>query len=241
MEVFMKKIFFLIFVFSIYLDNQIIYSQENTAINEDIVVLEKMGLSKGFAKFFAELGLKKNVLDSLKAKNIDLVHELYTGGNLSINGLAALSDCIVVGKIIKKTYDSSEKAFFHTNVYVLVNEYIKGYSNSEEIIVMQISGPYKDGGTAVAGEPQFDINENVLLFLSNLGYNDRLLNLRGKNEQIYNHEIKKGDKNFLLTSNMNGKVIIKDGSLYLHDNYIGSLNDTIFKINKILDLIEKYK
>ena len=81
--------------------------------------------------------------------------------------LAKIADCIVIGKV--KEVKAHPEGPYHTWVTVSVEQYLKGGSGENEVLVKLISGMRADGtGTSVSSDPKFEKGEEVLLHLSSL-------------------------------------------------------------------------
>lgn len=88
----------------------------------------------------------------------------------SLEELTSESELIVHGKILSIESDWEDNTHSSINTYVLmmVDEYIKGYGNSQ-ILIKQFGGTMGDLSQVIPGSPQFTEGEEVILFLQRHG------------------------------------------------------------------------
>ncbi len=83
---------------------------------------------------------------------------------------AALSDCIIIGKVTRKEYPSDFRPWYHTLAYIKVEKFIRNDFNlpMKQIKVLIVSGPTGEGNIIATrvGEDTLKTGEHVLLFLN---------------------------------------------------------------------------
>lgn len=130
--------------------------------------LENVGIKGDLGEWFATLGYTDKTIRDLKDADIDVREALpdYFGRNEKVK--TVLSDCIVVGSVVRIEYDSSKTARFHTVVYLAVEEYLRNdYSlKDNEVKIFIESGPLGGGKFGIAShDVKFKVGERALVFL----------------------------------------------------------------------------
>ncbi len=83
-----------------------------------------------------------------------------------IKTLSKGADVIVTGKVAKqKSSWNKNKTRIYTEATLQVDEYVKGNSNGNSVIVTYPGGEVGDVGELYTHMPRFDNNEDVLVFL----------------------------------------------------------------------------
>jgi hypothetical protein len=98
-------------------------------------------------------------------------------GNSELKKLTDSSDLIVVGKVVKQSSQWNEdKTRIFTRVSVNTEEYLKGKSGQKQLTITKPGGEVGDVGELYSHVPEFDDDEEVLLFLKKDKENELVVN-----------------------------------------------------------------
>jgi len=166
-------------------------------------------------EYISSMGYNDTIISNLKKIGVDFTLLRTMHGHLNEKYFAALSDCVVIGTVLRKEYPMVEDAYFHTISYVQIDEFLRNdYKLSKsEIPVMIHSGPTSSGEIMIEeSEDTLRIGENVMLFLSAHGlimfaYNNQI-------DKLYDELINDPIIRFKIRAKYDlkdGKVIGRDG------------------------------
>jgi hypothetical protein len=84
----------------------------------------------------------------------------------SLEELTRESELVIRGTVrsVQSDWESGERQAIHTNIEVTVEQYLKG-NGKAEVVVRQLGGQVGDIRQVIAGSPQFQVGEEVILFL----------------------------------------------------------------------------
>jgi hypothetical protein len=129
--------------------------------------LERIGVSRDVAKWFARMGYSDKTLQELKNGGVDVLSSIGDFYGKDERTKTVLSDCIVIGTVSKLEYDSLRSARYHTLVHLTVEKYLRNDHNlkKKELLILVESGPIAGGEVEWnSNDVQFSVNERVLLF-----------------------------------------------------------------------------
>jgi hypothetical protein len=156
------------------------------------------------------LGYNDTIVSNLQKIGVDLLKP-NVARPWDEKYLTAISDCIVIGTVVRKEYCLEVRSWFHTIVYIQVGEYLRNDYNLPltQIPVMIQSGP----NNFIVGEDTLKIGEHVLLFLDANG----LIRMANNNrlDNLYNKVVNDSTIWFKIVRKYeleNGKAIIRDKS-----------------------------
>jgi hypothetical protein len=102
-----------------------------------------------------------------------------------IKNLSKRADVILTGKVTEKKSSWNEtKTRIYTKATVQVEEYLKGNSNGNYVEITYPGGEVGDVGELYTHMPQFEDNEEVLVFLKKDGKNGGYKVLNGEEGKI---------------------------------------------------------
>jgi hypothetical protein len=116
------------------------------------------------SSFLKSMGYNDSTVANCRKNGIDLVGRWKKSVVWDEKTSAAMSDCIVIGKVSRIEHPFGAKSWFQTVAYVQVEEFLRNdYQLPKGLIqIMIVSGPTK----TLLGEDTLSIGEHVLLFLS---------------------------------------------------------------------------
>lgn len=90
-----------------------------------------------------------------------------------INVLSKGADIIIIGKVSEqKSRWNKDKTRIYTDVSINVDEYLKGSTGQNSIIVTHLGGEVGEVGELYSHIPSFKAEEDVLLFVKKAKYDD---------------------------------------------------------------------
>lgn len=130
--------------------------------------LERYGVSRDVAKWFARLGYTDKTLKDLKSSGVDVLASIGDFYTKDERIKVVLADRIVIGTVSRINFDSSETSQYHTIVHIAVDSYLRDDSRlrKKDLQIFLESGPIIGGMIGIASDDvKFSVGERVLLFL----------------------------------------------------------------------------
>jgi len=85
-----------------------------------------------------------------------------------IENLSKGADVVLTGKVVQqKSSWNEDRSRIYTNATIQVEEYLKGTTNEESIVVTYLGGEVGDIGELYTHMPRFKDDEEILVFLKN--------------------------------------------------------------------------
>jgi hypothetical protein len=141
----------------------------------------------------------------------------------SLERLVSLSDIVAIAEVVdilpsrwntqngeKPTINNGTHSIIYTDVNIKIVEYLKGSLNNTTITVRTIGGIVGQDKQYVEDQPLYNINEKVLVFLKN-DSDPRTVGI--------------GNKHFVTTGSMQGKIIIPTSNELIIGDIKMSLED----------------
>jgi hypothetical protein len=142
-------------------------NEELRARMQRLEKLERAGVTRDVAKWFARMGYTDKTLRDLKTSGIDVLASIGDFHGKDERTKTVLSDCIAIGNVSRIEYDSSESARYHTIVHLRIEKYLRNDHNlrKKELLILVESGPVVGGMVEWnSHDVQFSVGERVLVF-----------------------------------------------------------------------------
>jgi len=180
--------------------------------------------------FFYEKKIDLNKVEEFKSVGLDLVAMGNKVGEYNFRENSLVSEVIIQGTIVAKTYHPAKNLNFHTTYKIQVDSYIKG-SGASYIYVKTVSGAIgEDMFVNRSSEPKLYMGERVLMMLSKVdiaGYT------QARAEGHFDKELNATSEDYVI----NGKYSLKANSYFDSDReFIGKLEDVSATISKIVSI-----
>ena len=190
----------------------------------------ELGFTKNIERYYYKEGINLNKYEALKALGLDLKDFDVQVRRLNYKENALISDVIVTGTIVKRTYNPNQDVYFHSDYEIKVEKVIKGENLPQIIHVKTISGPSGEMFINTSEDPELFIGEKVLLCLDYVSINE-MTKVKERNGKQYTINVSKGD---LI---INEKLSSKSGYLYnIAKDRIGSDKEIIEIMSKITSI-----
>lgn len=163
-----------------------------------------------------------NKINEFKSAGIDLVELGNKAGEFTYKEYTLVSNYIVQGVVVERTYNQDKQDFFHTTYKIKVESTLKGAISAEYIYIKTESGLVGDDSYVQSStEPSIFLGEKVLLMMNKVdvaaietakenGYFDKTLNATANDFTI------------------NGKFTLKKETFFdSHKHYVGN-KDVVF-------------
>jgi hypothetical protein len=179
-------------------------------------------------EYFYKYKININKISEFKSIGLDLVELGNKAGELTYKEYSLVSDAIVEGTVVERTYNQNKNAFFHTTYKIRVESVIKGSIVEDYIYIKTESGMVGDDSYVKSStEPDIFIGEKVLFMLNKVD----IESIKSAKEKGH------FDKSLNAISNdftVKGKFTLKEESFFdAHKHYIGKKDKVFSTINKI--------
>ena len=191
----------------------------------------KLTASEVDTEFCRSMGYDDTTVANLKKMGVNVMERWKPSVVWDEKAWAALSDCIVIGTVLRIEHPFARNFWYHTVAYVQVEEFLRNdYGLPKgQVAVLEVSGPTGQPGESVEqiGEDTLSIGEHVLLFLSA----SSLITFAANNNlhDLYNYLINDSTIRFRMLAKYDirsGQVFSKRGKR--------TLSDAENEINKVL-------
>ena len=174
--------------------------------------LEKAGIARDIAEWFATLGYTDKTIRDLLSSGIDIKKSMgdFYGRDEKIK--TVLSDCIIIGTVSSIEHDSSEASRYHTIVHVAVKEYLRNdyRLKNKDLSIFVESGPMVGGIVEIySHDVAFSIGERVLLFLDATSL---MLSSRYNSPDYFQSLISSKSIQFRVAGLEGGKYLLSNGN-----------------------------
>jgi len=198
--------------------------------NDDKIELTPEQMDK---RFITSMGYNDSVVSALQKIGVDFSKFHSQSWWWNEKNLTAISDCIVIGTVMRNEYPMEKDAFFSTVAYVQVEEYLRNDYKIpiSQIPVMIVSGPISSELRRIQeGEDTLKIGENVLLFLSanEIIYESNVNNQHKLYDQLINDPV--------IRFGVRGKYNVEDEKV-IERNSVKNLVDIRKEINTVMKAI----
>ncbi len=179
-------------------------------------------------EYFYKLKIDLNKVDEFKSAGVDLVELGNKAGEFTYKEYTLLSNYVVQGVVVERTYSQDKQNFFHTTYKIKVESALKGNISQEYIYVKTESGLIgEDSYVQSSTEPNIYLGEKVLLMLNRVD----VAAVEDAREKGY------FDKTLNATSNdftINGKFTLKQETFFdSHKHFIGRKDEVFSSIAQI--------
>ncbi|AXG70708.1 hypothetical protein KORDIASMS9_02954 [Kordia sp. SMS9] len=179
-------------------------------------------------EYFYKLKIDINKVDEFKSVGVDLVELGNKAGEFTYKEYTLLSNYVVQGVVVERTYSQDKQDFFHTTYKIKVESSLKGGISDEYIYVKTESGLIgEDSYVQSSTEPSIYLGEKVLLMLNRV---DVAAAEAAREKGFF-------DKTLNATSNdftINGKFTLKQETFFdSHKHYIGNKDEVFSNIGQV--------
>lgn len=180
---------------------------------------------------FYKYKIDLNKISEFKALGLDVVALGNKAGEFSYKEYTLVSNYIVQGVVVERTYNQDKEDFFHTTYKIKVESVLKGNITAEYIYIKTESGMIgEDSYVQSSTEPSIYLGEKVLLMLNRVD----VAAVQAAKENGY------FDKTLNATTNdftINGKFTLKKETFFdSHKHYIGSKDEVFATIGQIQNI-----